>query len=315
MDASQAKMLFRLYRKALDGLSLLYLFTRDDFISIVIPNVVCGVAVPLADGILQQPPVPHVSISRIPLVTSWVWANLLLFNMSNQSQPGAIKEDAVNKPWRPIVSGRISVEAVHQYLAIARLSVIWLSEVLGGAHPCIALQLPTLGYNDFNGGEHWIPRNLLNAGGYLCFIFGAMQVAVGREHLAFSDMGLGWLGIVFTIIASTMQVADMYDQEGDRLRNRKSVPLVFGDRSARYSIVFPVAIWSLLAPAYWTCRGIGFVPTTFIGSVIIARLLRNFESCPVSDRMTFVYWSAWIISIYPLPLWLQQTGLSGMTAQ
>ena len=107
------EMLFHLYHKALSGLNILYLFTRDDFISIVIPNVTCGIALPLADGILHRPPVAYVPISRAPLVMVWVWVNLLLFNMSNQSQPGAIEEDSVNKPWRPIVSGRMRVKEVH----------------------------------------------------------------------------------------------------------------------------------------------------------------------------------------------------------
>ena len=140
-------------------------------------------------------------------------------------------------------------------------------------------------------------------------------MAVRPGNPAFSAIGLGWLSLVFTIIACTMQAQDMYNQEGDRLRNRRSFPLVFGDRAARYSIVFPVAIWSVLAPAYWSQGVISFVPTTSIGCVIIVRLLRNVRSCTTSDRTTFVYWNAWIMCIYLLPLWVQHPHLQGTINQ
>lgn len=110
-------------RNVLYDLKTLYLFTADDFISIILTNTTCGVALPLAGGLLQQPVSIFDVAPRLPLVLLWVWANLLLFNMSNQSQPEAILEDVKNKPWRPIACGRISAQRVKLYPSYKTLAL------------------------------------------------------------------------------------------------------------------------------------------------------------------------------------------------
>lgn len=291
--------------KILYSLKTLYIFTADDFISIVLPNTTCGIALPLAGGILQQPSLVCDIIPRIPLVLSWVWANLLFFNMSNQSQPGAVLEDATNKPWRPIASGRISAQHVQYYISATRLVLFGMSLALGGTYPSLLLQFLTFWYNDLNGGEEWIFRNFLNAGGYLCFTIGAMQVAIGTQNFQFSNRGLKWLCWTSAIISCTMHIQDLYDQEGDKLRNRRTIPLVFGDSIARYSIALPVVLWSLVAPAFWTSSLFGFLPSVTLGATVSMRLLRKAKPDVAHDKVTFVYWSAWIISIHMLPVWAQ----------
>ena len=289
--------------KTLYGLKTLYLFTADDFISIVLPNSLCGIALPLSGGILQRPASVSDVIPRVPLVLSWVWLNLLLFNMSNQSQSGAIPEDVANKPWRPVASGRISVHQVQNYIKATRFGLFGISLVLGGIYPSLLLQALTFWYNDLKGGEEWMFRNLLNAGGYLCFTIGAMQVAVGTQNLDCSNRGLKWLCWTSAIISCTMHTQDLYDQVGDRLRDRRTIPLVFGDSTARYSIAFPVIIWSSVSPAYWTSSVFGFLPTVALGTIITMRLLWKAKPNVPHDKMTFVYWNAWIISIHMLPVW------------
>ena len=116
----------------------------------------------------------------------WVWINLLLFNVSNQSQPGAVLEDTENKPWRPIPAGRLSAKHARKYIGILHVVTIGISLMLGGVHPCLALHLLTFWYNDLGSGETWALRNFINAGGYLCFITGAMQVAIGSQYLEYS---------------------------------------------------------------------------------------------------------------------------------
>ena len=292
-------------QEMLFSLKTLYLFTVDDFVSIVLPNTSCGVALPLANGLLHRPATVQDIMPRAPLVFLWVWANLLLFNMSNQSQPGAIVEDAANKPWRPIVSGRVSVQNIKYYIGAVRLGLFGISLALGGTGPSLFLQLLTFWYNDLRGGEEWLVRNFLNAGGYLCFTVGAMQVARGTQTFGLSSAGLKWLGWISAVIACTMHIQDLYDQEGDRLRNRRTIPLVFGNAIARYSIAIPVAVWSFIAPVFWRLPIFGFLPPVTLGIIISARLLGNGKGNVAYDRVTFVYWNAWLISIHMLPVWAQ----------
>ena len=102
-----------------------------------------------------------------------------------------------------------------------------------------------------------------------------MQVARGSQQFDFSNKGLKWPGWTSAIITCTMQIQDLYDQEGDRLRARRTIPLVFGNAIARYSIAIPVVFWSFVAPAFWTLSIFGFLPSVTLGTTITTRLLRN----------------------------------------
>ena len=282
---------------------ILYLFTVDDFISIILTTILCGATLSLTEGFLRKPAVLGDVLPRAPLILLWVWSNLLLFNMSNQSQPGALLEDATNKPWRPIASGRICIQDVALYIRVTRLGLLGLSLSVGGFYASLCLQLLTFCYNDLNGGEHWLFRNFLNAGGYLCFIIGAVQVTMATQKFDCSGRGLVWLCCTSAIIISTMHIQDLYDQKGDRMRNRKTIPLIFGDLRARYSILLMVLFWSFTAPAYWTLSIISFLPTVVLGTLVAVRLSQNETRDVAHDKMTFVYWSIWLISIQILPLW------------
>ena len=55
-------------QKILYSLETLYLFTVDDFVSILLPNTSCGVALPLANGLLHRPATIREIIPRAPLV-------------------------------------------------------------------------------------------------------------------------------------------------------------------------------------------------------------------------------------------------------
>lgn len=52
--------------------------------------------------------------------------------------------------------------------------------------------------------------------------------------------------MIGAIIFTTLQTQDMADVHGDAKRGRKTFPLVYGDRAARWSITIPVTVWSLI---------------------------------------------------------------------
>ncbi|OAX32196.1 hypothetical protein K503DRAFT_702409 [Rhizopogon vinicolor AM-OR11-026] len=73
------------------------LFKRSDYKTIAFPVLIFATAL---------------SPRRNPLALCsavwWFWFHLLQSNVSNQAY--SANEDVVNKPWRPLPSGRISVE-------------------------------------------------------------------------------------------------------------------------------------------------------------------------------------------------------------
>ena len=282
----------------------IYLFTCDDLVAILLTNTASGSVLAMTDSALSQPMAAHDVFWRLPQMCLWIWVNLLFFNLSNQSQPGAMLEDGQNKPWRPLPSKRITFKASRNWGLVVSLVAITGSTVLGGTVWSIALQILTFFYNDLNGGEHWLSRNPLNASGYLCFALGAMDVAARSLSHQYSNQALKWLGSTWIIIASTIHIQDLYDQAGDRMKNRKTLPLVWGDATARGTAALFVFAWSTVMPATFQSR-CGSIPALLLGATVALRLMMNGVKDVRHDKRTFIYWNLWIISIHMLPFWAQ----------
>ena len=232
----------------------------------------------------------------------WNWLNLFLFDIDNQFQPGSIVEDSVNKPWRAIPSGRLSAHQARRLLLFTIPTVFAATLYLGGTRPAVTLAVMTWMYNDLNGADDsLITRNLLNGLGYMCYSSGSMIVAAGYGVYEPNETAQQWLVIIGWIIFTTLQMQDMADVEGDAARGRRTVPLVFGDAVARYSIVVPLLSWSLFCPYFWQLSPIGYVCPLTAGSFFSFRLLT--KRSVAADGVTWKFWCLWMTTIYLLPLW------------
>lgn len=284
-------------------LETLWLFTRSDRKSMIYPNVIFGVVGAMSGSVLSKTQSPNlfVILSNVPYVFLWLWLNLLLFNIANQRLAASVVEDAVNKPWRPLPSGRIDPNQARQLLLII-VPMVFLSSIYLGATVQVLLLLAlTWMYNDLGGGnDNFIVRNVINALGMVCYSSGAITVACGSE-CTFTPIGYQWMGLIGLVVTTTLQVQDMSDQEGDALRGRKTLPLLMGDGFARWTIGGTVIGWSLGAPAFWKPGIVAYVPPLVIGSILAIRILvlRNVKA----DRGTWGIWCIWIVSLYLLPLW------------
>lgn len=244
---------------------------------------------------------------RIPLVVVWVWINVLIFDLANQRLTSSVIEDSINKPWRPLPSGRMTVFQARRLL-LAVLPVIFILTVyLGGMEETIAMMVLTWMYNDLGGAdESYVVRNLINAFGFMCYSSGATQVACGFGEHSLNPVAYQWLAMVGGIVFTTLQMQDMADQEGDQARGRGTVPLVLGDWAARWTIAVPIMIWSLACPWFWHLHPYAFIPPVTLGMVVSLRLFifRSVES----DKVTWKLWNVWISALYLLPLLKYHTG-------
>ena len=107
----------------------------------------------------------------------WIWVHLLQFNVSNQTIH--VEEDAHNKDYRPLPSGRISLYAA-TLLRWLLIPVCWTISIRMGSKPLfssIALSLLTIIHNELGGhARSWILRNILNGLGLASFEMGAISV-------------------------------------------------------------------------------------------------------------------------------------------
>lgn len=284
-----------------------WLFTRSDLKTIVIPSALFGIlnSVALAldtnNGFVF--PWPQ-ALMRLPLVFLWLWINLLPFNIDNQRQAKAILEDKLNKPWRAMPSCRMTpAEATALMFClypIALCTSLWI----GGVRQCLALMLLGFSYNELGLADRsWSSRNAINALGFCCFTSGALEVSLSMRlqfmSPEFSHMSK-WFGVIAAVVFSTVQTQDMADQEGDHLRKRKTMPLTLGDGTTRWLISMFMVLWSVFCPRFWALNiGLSFI-FGGLGTCVAYRTLafRNVEA----DRRTFVIWTVWMAVLYSLPL-------------
>ena len=174
-----------------------------------------------------------------------------------------------------------------------------VSVCLHGTRPCLILMVLGWWYNDCNGAENCGTRNLINAAGYLSFTYGAFEVAVGSQA-RLNERACQWFLLIGMIIFSTVQIQDIQDQEGDRARGRKTIPLVIGDMPTRWTIALLLPFWSLLAPAFWQLGAVVYLLPLMLSVLISMRILR--QRAAADDKTSFRMWNAWILTVYVLPI-------------
>lgn len=282
----------------------LWLFTYSDLKTIVGPSFLFGATNALA-GPTYRLGSPNQAlgkeiIQRLPLTLLWIWMNLLPFTINNQKDPDAMKEDEMNKPWRTLPSRRMTPRQAERLMLVLYPLAVGLSLRAGGVRQSVGLVVLGIWYNNFAGGDtNLFVRNLINAGGYVCFTSGAMEVALGCP-LPLETRLVQWFGVIAAIIFSTVHLQDMYDQIGDSMRGRKTVPLVIGDVPARWTIAIPMVFWGSVCPYFWKVGTAGLASSILLAGTVAARslLFTGVEG----DRLTFKVWNAWMTLVFVLPL-------------
>ncbi|KAL4811686.1 hypothetical protein BDW67DRAFT_189445 [Aspergillus spinulosporus] len=293
----------------------LYLFIFSDLKTIILPSTLFGIVNSLLSpaygldlGPNQTPSLTD-ALTRTPTVLLWIVLNFIPFAISNQNSLPAIAEDLVNKPWRPIPQRRITgSQAFVLMLAFHSLSQLYGLFAPNGAGEHQSLLLLVLGtwYNNLGGADsNPVTRNLINALGYICFTSGSLEVAIQRRLVfSLSDTSClsRWFLIITGIIFSTVHLQDMSYQVGDARRGRRTVPLVFGDGAARWTISIPMVVWGFVCPAFWGARWYSpaFLMSLGLACAISSRVLviRSVKG----DRATFRLWNGWIALVFLMPL-------------
>lgn len=280
----------------------LWLFTASDFKAIIALGYLFGIISTLEnfdfgfDGRVYFSDILY----RTPLMLLWSWAQLLISCLLNQRHSGAIAEDAINKPWRPIPAGRISPEnATHILYCGVPLQVLY-SYFVGGLGLCIAEFFFVVWYNVFGGDENPLIRNVLNAIGIGCFYGGPVEIVHGNISLLSSTKTTSWLMIVALTIAITVHVQDFRDVIGDKQRGRRTIPIVYGNRLARLSIVVGTILCSCSAPLFWKLGPAGFSLPVISGLLMICNLLWN--QTLEGDNLSWKLWALWMLSFLTLPV-------------
>ena len=282
-------------------LKSIWLFTLSDIKTIIGPKTIFGIlnasSAPVF-GISSTVSDPRV-IRRLLIVILWTWINLLPFAIDNRRQPAAIAEDSINKPWWPMPSKRLTPKQAQLIMVSLYPVAVLVSIHVGGLKQCILLVSLGLWYNDLGGADtSFVIRNLINACGFCCYSSGAMEVALGSP-LSWTPRLVRWFVLIGGIVFSTVQIQDLYDQDGDKLRGRNTLPLVLGDAQARWITAVSMSVWCWMSPWFWGLHWTAYTVSVGLGCLIGLRLLTR--RAVKDDRRTFMLWNMWMALNYSLP--------------
>ena len=286
--------------RIVNAIRLFWAFTESDFMTFVIPNTMFGIFTALAGlGLVKgRLPAPIEVAMRLPLVVWFNWYSVFIFDLANQRSPESIREDLINKPWRPLPSGKITSEQTRRTMLVAIPVVFAMNYALGVWEEGAIILILTWLQNDLRGGDE-IVRDLIIAIAYAFFNLASLRIALGMDGVV-TDRGYIWIAIVSGIILTTMHVQDLKDQEGDRTRGRKTAPLVFGETPSRWMIAGFLPIWSIICGCFWQPGPLGSVPPAVMSIYVAVRVLDKRD--PRDDSKTWKLWCLWHTMIYLLPV-------------
>ncbi|KAG8156372.1 hypothetical protein KVR01_013713 [Diaporthe batatas] len=286
-----------------DILSLAHLITESNIKAFVTPTVLNGLMAAASGGVTTDVlSWPDVAVA-VPKMALYIWLWDLYFDCSNQKDPGSIEEDRLNKPWRAIPSGRLSVEAAERWYVCSACIMPAVALWLGALPEAIAFMLETQVYDRLGGGSTWWGRSIINPLFFSTAQLGAIRVAAGTSTTV-SKVGYQWCMIHALIIFTTIHLQDLRDLDGDKARGRNTLPLALGEGATRVLMSFFVFFWSFAAPAWWACSVMGYLVPGLIGTFVAGRFLL----CKTrkADHFSFhLYALLWLPSIYSTPLFSQ----------
>lgn len=258
----------------------LYLFVKSDIKTILAPITIFAVLAARS-----------FSVPRLLHTIFWVWLHLLQFCVSNQT--ASPEEDTLNKPWRPIPSGRLSVQAaVRSRWLLAPLCVI-ASKVYGVSIVGGLLTICIVLHNELGFHSHWFSRNLLNALAYSLFDVGAACVASQDRDPIFISRIL-FSGVVNSlIILTTIHAQDFRDEEGDRLEGRKTLPIV-APRLGRLSMPLALCLWSFALSKLFN-TGLLINASVLVLGLFVG--LRFYQVRTVAaDQTSYTLYNIWLVA-------------------
>ena len=276
------------------------MFTESNFATFVLPNTAFGIFGVVAGPLLTTEESPSVAeiVKRLPLVILFNWSNVLIFDLANQRHPESVKEDVVNKPWRPLPTGRVSPEQTRRLMLVAIPLVLGWNALFGVWKETALLLILTWLYNDLGGGDE-IVRDLIIATAFALYNRGSLKMATS-QHTDINERGYTWIAIISGVILTTMQVQDLKDQAGDRGRGRRTVPLVLGHTFSRWMIAAFVAVWSCYCAFFWNLRRWAYILPLTLAILVAFRVVRKQK--PNEDSATWKLWCLWTAVLYLLPL-------------
>ncbi|KAF5347406.1 hypothetical protein D9758_011279 [Tetrapyrgos nigripes] len=265
-------------------LKTLFLFTRSDYKTIFFPVLFFSIAT-----------TSKIDSFNFLRTVIWIWIHLLQANVSNQTFSG--HEDKINKPWRPLPSGRVTPKQAR----ILRWSLMVFCLCLSAVYSrmvfiaSFALTIVEIVHDDVGFSGDTVLKNLCNVGGYSTFELGA---ACSMNNGSLSNTGFIALTCSCVLIFTTISAQDFADVEGDKLSGRKTLPIV-APNGSRYYILSALLLWSYFLIHMWGLGPISGGIFIGVGAYVGSRYFRFRDA--KNDRLSYLLYNVWLVAAHTLP--------------
>jgi hypothetical protein len=207
-------------------------------------------------------------------------------------------------PWRPLLSGRITLKGANNLLIYIYVVVALLSFKLGVVKHFVIFTALVFWYNDFGGSDRsGLHRKFLNASGYACLFSGPVQIITGSSHTqGLMDRSSSWTILMVLLIFTTIHAQEFRDEVGDRARKRRTIISAVGNTWARLLLLASIILWSILIPQWLGLQYYGAFVTWVLGAWTSILTVWGISHRSVDlDKYMYLIWSCWLLSICPLP--------------
>lgn len=246
-------------------------------------------------GALPRWPFSPSLIIRFPLVFTWIGLAALGFSLANQRLSSSIDEDKLNKPWRPVPSGRISPAATGTLRWFVCSVGFVFSLCVGGCNEFVVQMIASFSYNDLGASQGlWIIRDIHNAIGLVSWLVGCISIAGGTE-IQYTSCKVLSAGVLFLVVATTIAIQDFRDVDGDRAAGRRTLPILVGDDIARLITSGLILAWTYGVGINHGKVTISVVTLATVGTGLAAWLVM--KRTRMADKVALQGWYVWFAAL------------------
>ncbi|KAF9002948.1 UbiA prenyltransferase family-domain-containing protein [Cyathus striatus] len=211
-------------------------FSWRDWSTTIIPGSIFAV------GAMRGLPIPTIINNYIFLVI-WLTPYIYFFNLSNQIT--GVAEDKIDKPDRPIPSGKVTLEGAKIRWMVLFATFLGISIYEPAVFPETFVWILTVAFLCITpGGSHWFGKNTVAMSTGTWALLSASWKAIAPH----SPKSEAWVYAVSAWAGILTHIQDLRDIKGDAAIGRKTMPLVFGDWETRMIISFgfiPASLYAL----------------------------------------------------------------------
>ncbi|KAJ7842721.1 UbiA prenyltransferase family-domain-containing protein [Mycena olivaceomarginata] len=219
-------------------------FTWRDWTTTIIPGMMYAITAVRSLPVALPPRFIALGLGR-----TLIYLILLIYTFTSSNQISSVAEDRINKPDRPIPSGRISLQGAYIRWYASTVAFLILGAAEGVMPWTVLWFLLTIAQNFTGFRKHWFTRNSVFISlGTLC-IMQPMWIQFAPNN----SPEWRWVLTLSVLRGILFQVQDFRDIVGDRAAGRNTLPLALGERSSRRVMAVLFAWTSVVdfTSGYW----------------------------------------------------------------